>query len=147
MVTFELENTHLAGACWTTVMSKRRAQGKSLTLLKHKLPCSASLNTVQHFSLIPWCSYLHSKAVLDQFICFRNECSKTQEGKPPLQNLLMEIQRCVFQNSLKDSTVLRENQECSQETSRYASGELFLLLNGQLKPLLFRHISMSLQSQ
>lgn len=111
-------------------------------------PSSVSLGTVLHFSLLPWCPYLHNKPVLDQFICFWNGCSKTRrEEKPALQNLLKEIQRCVFQSSLKDSTVLRGNQECSQGTSRYTSRELFLLLNGQLKPLLFCHLSMSLQSQ
>lgn len=96
MVTFELENAHLAGGYWTTGMSKRGAQGRvwvshkikviktpyklmmmsaigevdSKTpfvsvrqdsfqgnlisnLFKHQLPCSVSLDTVQHFSLIP----------------------------------------------------------------------------------------------
>lgn len=123
-------------------------QGSPISnFFKHHLPHSVSLSTVLHFSLTPQCPYLHNKLVLDQFICFQNGCSKTQEEKPALQNLLMEIQRCVFQSSPNDSTVLKGNQECSQETSRYTSRELFLLLNGQLKPLLFCHISMSLQSQ
>lgn len=190
METFELENADLAGGCCTTVMPKRRAQGKGLSFTQnqsHKNTwqgddfcfwwgrlwnplCSVWDQTIsrevpfQTFSSTnfptvsvsalsctspspPWCPYLHNKPVLDQFICFRNGWSKTQEEKPALQNLLMEIQRRVFQSSLKDSTVLRGNQECSQETSRYTSRELFLLLNGQLKPLLYCHISMSLQSQ
>lgn len=123
-------------------------QGSPISnLFMHQLPHSVSLGTVLHFSLIPWSPYLHNKPLLDQVIYFQNGCSKTQEEKPAVQNLLMEIQRCVFQSSLKDSTVLTGNQECSQETSRYTSRELFLLLNGQLKPLLFCHISMSLKSQ
>lgn len=188
MVTFELENAHLAG-CWTTVMSQRKAQGKGLSFTQNQ----SNKKTLQAYNdfcfwwgRLPLCQYetrqfpgkphlkpfeaspapqcqpqhcpalfphptvplnTQYKPVLNQFICFQSGHSKTQEEKPALQNSLMEIQRCVFQSSPKDSTVLKGNQECSQETSRYTSRELFLLLNGQLKPPLFCHISMSLQSQ
>lgn len=45
MVTPELENARLAGGCWTTVMSKRRAQGKGLSFTQNR----SHKNTLQAY--------------------------------------------------------------------------------------------------
>lgn len=47
MVTPELENARLAGGCWTTVTSKRRAQGKGLSFTQNQ----SHKNTLQAYDV------------------------------------------------------------------------------------------------